>query len=144
MSLPEKEWKAIMKKVTMVVVDGILIENKSILMVKRTTKPFLGYYALPGGFVEYKETVEKAVSREVWEETGLRTRITGLLGVYSNPERDPRGHTVSVTFLLERTGGEIKNSNETTDVKFIPIKNLPKKIAFDHRNIINDAVKKCL
>jgi len=77
-------------------VDGILIKNGSILLIQRKHSPFQGTWALPGGFVEYGEKTENAMIREMSEETGLKIKICALLGVYSDPHRDPRGHTVTV------------------------------------------------
>ena len=86
-------------------VDGVVVEDGAVLLIRRRNPPFAGQYALPGGFVDVGETVEAAVVREVQEETGLATAIERLLGVYSDPTRDPRGHTVSVTYLVRRLGG---------------------------------------
>jgi len=90
-----------MTKRPLIAVDGVLIKDGKILLVRRGKEPFRGYYALPGGFVEYGETVERAVVREVYEETGIKTRVKELLGVYSDPNRDPRGHVISIAFILE-------------------------------------------
>ena len=82
--------------------DGIILENGKILLIKRRNEPFKDKWALPGGFVEYGEKVEDAAVREVFEETGLKTKIMDLVGIYSDPNRDPRGHIVSAVFLLKR------------------------------------------
>ena len=70
-----------------------------VLLIRRKHPPFQGAYALPGGFVDVGETVEAACRRELAEETGLEAGPLSLIGVYSDPARDPRGHTVSVAFL---------------------------------------------
>ena len=80
--------------------DGVVEKDGAILLVKRGRPPFEGKHALPGGFVEAGETVEEAVMRELREETGLRTRVVRLLGVYSDPERDPRGATDEWTRVI--------------------------------------------
>ncbi|MEM2534555.1 MAG: NUDIX hydrolase, partial [Candidatus Nezhaarchaeales archaeon] len=81
----------------LVTVDGVVVRSVgSIVLVRRRRPPYEGYWALPGGFVEYGETVEEAVKREVEEETGLIVDIKGLIGVYSKPDRDPRGHVISI------------------------------------------------
>ena len=82
-------------------VDGILLKKGEILLIKRKNPPFKNSWALPGGFVEYGEKTEDAVLREFFEETGLKTTIKKLIGVYSDPDRDPRGHTVSIIYLIE-------------------------------------------
>ena len=118
-------------------VDMILVENGKILLVKRKREPFKGYYALPGGFVEYGERVEDAAIREMQEETSLKVKIKRLVGVYSDPERDPRGHTITVVFEVARMGGEPKGKDDATEARFFILESLP-KLAFDHRKIIQD------
>jgi 8-oxo-dGTP diphosphatase len=124
-------------KIPSLTVDGIINEGKSILLIKRGRDPFRGLYALPGGFVEYGETVESAIEREILEETGLSVKIRRILGIYSSPDRDPRGHTVSIVYILERTGGTPKAGDDAEELKFFDLDNLP-ELAFDHRKIIDD------
>ncbi|MCK5038278.1 MAG: NUDIX hydrolase, partial [Thermoplasmata archaeon] len=93
-------------------VDAIILIDDKLLLIQRGNDPFKGYYALPGGFVEYGERVEEAVEREVKEETGLDAEVQELIGVYSAPDRDPRGHTISVVFHLEVIGGELKAGDD--------------------------------
>jgi 8-oxo-dGTP diphosphatase len=88
-------------------VDAVIVKNKKILLIKRKQEPYRGQYALPGGFVEYGETVEAALQREVLEETGLVVKIKSLVDVYSDPDRDPRGHVVSVAFAADIVGGTL-------------------------------------
>lgn len=120
--------------------DGIVLEIDKILLIKRKNKPFKGKWALPGGFVEYGEKVEDAVIREVYEETGLKTSIKKLFGVYSDPNRDPRGHTVTIVYILDITGGKLKGNDDASDAKFFKIKELP-NLSFDHNIIINDILR---
>jgi 8-oxo-dGTP diphosphatase len=122
-------------------VDGAIIKNYKILLIKRKNDPFKGKWALPGGFVEYNERVEQAVIREVFEETGLKTEIIELVGIYSDPNRDPRGHTVTVVFLLEINNGKINSGDDADEARFFNLDNLP-VLAFDHNNIINDIKKR--
>ncbi len=124
-------------KIPSITVDGILVDNGKILLVKRGRDPFKDYYALPGGFVEYGETVEDAIKREIQEETGLEVVIRGILGIYSSPNRDPRGHTISIVFVLEKKGGNLRAGDDASNVEFIDIKKLP-QLAFDHGKIISD------
>ena len=119
-------------------VDGVVVERGAVLLIRRRNPPFAGQYALPGGFVDVGETVEAAVVREVREETGLDTAIECLLGVYSDPKRDPRGHTVSVTYLLRRLGGTLAGADDADDARFFPLDALP-ELAFDHAHILADA-----
>jgi 8-oxo-dGTP diphosphatase len=112
---------------------------KGIVLVERRYEP-LGY-ALPGGFVEVGETVEKAVLREVKEETGLDAQIVKLLGVYSEPNRDPRFHVVSVVFVLDASG-EPKGGDDAKKALVFPIEDLPfDKIVFDHAKILKDYLR---
>jgi 8-oxo-dGTP diphosphatase len=120
--------------------DGIIIKNKEILLIKRKNPPFKGKWALPGGFIEYGEKAEEAVVREVEEETGLKTQIKKLVGVYSDPARDPRGHTVSVVYLLEIYGGKLLASDDASEVKFYKLNELP-ALSFDHSEIIKDVIQ---
>lgn len=116
--------------------DGILVVNDKICLVRRKNAPFARMYALPGGFVEYGERVEECVVREFKEETGLDVKIKRLLGIYSDPNRDPRGHTVSVVYVLSLIGGKLANSEETI-AEWLLLSRLP-KLAFDHDRIISD------
>lgn len=121
--------------------DGILIKNQQILLVKRKNQPFKGKWALPGGFVEYEEKTEDTVIREVLEETGLKTKINHLAGVYSDPDRDPRGHTITVAYILDIIGGELVAGDDASDVKFFNVKELP-DLSFDHSKIINEVLQR--
>lgn len=122
-------------------VDAVIRKGESLLLVKRGRPPFEGDFALPGGFVESGETVEEAVTREVREETGLRTRVGRLLGLYSDPKRDPRGHTVSAVFELDVLGGKVRGGTDAADAAFFEIGNLP-PLAFDHDRVVADYLKK--
>ncbi len=121
-------------------VDGIIVSDDKILLIKRKNPPYQGMYALPGGFVEYGETVEDAVVREIEEETGLKTSVNELISVYSKPDRDPRGHTVSTVFSLNLDDGKIKHGSDASEASYIPLKELP-ELAFDHSQIIDDYLR---
>ena len=122
-------------------VDAVITcENNSIVLIKRKKDPYWGSWALPGGFVEYGETVESAAIREVKEETGLDVDLCKIVGVYSDPERDPRGHTVTICYLANKTGGKLKADTDAADVKSFNRKEISKlKLAFDHETILKDA-----
>lgn len=127
-------------KKPLLAVDIVIIrKDRSIVFIKRLNPPYKNFYALPGGFVEYGETVEEAAIREAKEETGLSIKIKSLIGVYSDPKRDPRGHIVSIAFLAEEVGGELKPSSNAKEVK--AFKSIPKPLAFDHEKIVKDALK---
>ncbi|MCK4531902.1 MAG: NUDIX hydrolase [Candidatus Aenigmarchaeota archaeon] len=119
----------------------ILTKENEVVLVKRKFDPFAGYYALPGGFVEYGETAEEACVREALEETGLKVEIEKIIGVYSDPKRDPRGHVISIVFLCKQIGGELaKETKETKEAKSFARQELKKtRLAFDHEKILKDA-----
>ncbi|MDD1743015.1 MAG: NUDIX hydrolase [Methanomassiliicoccales archaeon] len=121
-------------------VDGILMERGTLLLVRRGREPEKGKLALPGGIVEYGETTEEAVVRELREETGISTKPVRLLGVYSDPARDPRGHFITVAYVLSRESGELKAGDDAADVVFLPISDLP-HLAFDHDRIVADFLR---
>src|SRR4051812_37097768 len=89
--------------------DCVVVDpDRGVLMVRRKNPPFKDYLALPGGFVEIGEAVEDAARRELAEETGLDAMNLALVGVYSRPDRDPRGHVCSVAFLTNDARGEAR------------------------------------
>jgi len=122
-------------------VDGILINNDKILLIKRRNDPFKDMWALPGGFVDYGETTEDAIKREMQEETGLICDIADLFGVYSDPNRDPRGHTVSIIYDLIKKDGTLQSGDDASEVNFFQLSNLP-PLAFDHDSIILDKMER--
>jgi len=121
-------------------VDVVVLHEDGFVLVKRGKEPFKGCWAIPGGIVEYGESVEQAALREALEETGLQVRLLALIGVYSEPGRDPRGHFVSVAFLAESVGGELKASSDAAEVSVF--KEPPPALAFDHARILSDALRK--
>lgn len=107
-------------------------------MVRRKNDPYRGKWALPGGFVEYGERVELAAAREALEETGIKVKLDGLLGVYSDPDRDPRGHTVSICFTAKWAGGKMRAASDAKEVGIF--RKIPwKELAFDHAQILKEA-----
>jgi 8-oxo-dGTP diphosphatase len=112
-----------------------------VLLVRRGSEPFKGCYALPGGFVDIGETVEAACRREVQEETGVKISEQSLLlvQVYSDPDRDPRGHTVSVAYatVLPATV-EPKAGSDAEDVEWVSDWS-DRTLAFNHSEILSDA-----
>jgi 8-oxo-dGTP diphosphatase len=121
-------------------VDAIIHRNGEIVLVKRK-EPTVAI-ALPGGFVEWGENVEDAVVREAKEETGLIVELEGILGVYSNPKRDPRGHIATVVFICKPLGGRLKCSKEHLSVGWYKISELDfSKLAVDHGKILKDYLR---
>jgi len=121
--------------------DAAILYRGGIVLIRRDNPPFQGCYALPGGFVEVGETVEAAAIREAREETGLEIELLGLIGVYSDPARDPRGHVVSAAFLARPAAGsgELMAGSDATSAGAFAIESLP-PLAFDHERIIADAL----
>ena len=110
-----------------------------ILLVKRGKPPFEGEWALPGGFMDFGETAEQAVVREVHEETGVKVKPMKITGVYSDPERDPERQPVAIAFLCDYVGGEAKGGDDASEARWWLLSWLP-RLAFDHDKIIRDAL----
>jgi 8-oxo-dGTP diphosphatase len=119
-------------------VDVVIPSEKGVVLIRRANEPFEGQWALPGGFVEVGETVEEAADREAAEETGLAVEVARLVGVYSDPERDPRGHNVSVVFLARVLSGDLVAATDASEVAVLDPSSV--ELAFDHRKIIEDAL----
>jgi 8-oxo-dGTP diphosphatase len=117
-----------------VVVDG----RRRVLLIRRGNPPFKGRHALPGGFVDVGETVEEACRRELMEETGVKAGKLQLIGVYSNPRRDPRGHSCSVAFLTHVRSAKAKAGDDAAAVEWV-VDWTKASLAFDHKQILADA-----
>lgn len=120
-------------------VDCVVFDAEGrLLLIRRANEPFKGRYALPGGFVDAGETVEQAALRELREETGVIGKIDKLIGVYSDPKRDPRGPTVSVSFLVTPATSLAAAADDAADAEFVTDwRGLT--LAFDHARIVADA-----
>jgi len=123
-----------------VTVDGILELEGRVVLIRRKNPPFQGSLALPGGFVELGETLEEAVVREFEEETGIKSKVLRLVGVYSDPSRDPRGHTISLAYELSKVGGSTRGGSDASSVELVPLATLP-VLAFDHNRIMSDYIR---
>ena len=131
----------------MLTADCVVVNNRNdILLVRRGNDPFKGCCALPGGFMEMDETIEHCAVRELEEETGLTAseQEIRLIGIYSNPNRDPRGRTVTAAyaFLLPESTlhggqGDARAGDDAAEVRWWPLNALP-PLAFDHANIVSD------
>ena len=124
-------------------VDAVILYKKDkLILISRKNPPFKGFDALPGGFVDIGETVEDACVREALEETNINVKIKKLLGVYSDPDRDPRGHTVTIAYLCEPLTNKEKPKaqDDAAALKIVPLSKVPSlKLAFDHMEIIKDS-----
>ena len=112
--------------------------NQIVLIKRRNPPPG---WALPGGFVDYGETVEEAAAREALEETSLKVNLSRQFHVYSDPRRDSRGHTVSVVFIASAEGDPL-GADDAAEARVFELNALPAEIAFDHRQIIQDYVER--
>jgi ADP-ribose pyrophosphatase YjhB (NUDIX family) len=120
-------------------VDVILQRDSKVLMVRRKEDPFRGKLALPGGFVNEGETAEDAMKREATEETSLAVEPIEILGVYSDPKRDPRKHIMTVVFVGIIVEGSDKAGDDAASLEWIDLAEIEKQeIAFDHATILRD------
>lgn len=120
-------------------VDVVIhVAGRGIVLVERKNPPH--GWALPGGFVDYGETCETAAVREAKEETGLSVVLTGLLGVYSDPKRDPRGHTMSVVYTAQAEDiSRLRAGDDAGKAELCALDALP-PLAFDHGRIVQDFI----
>lgn len=118
-------------------------DDLNFILIKRLNEPFKDCWALPGGFVEYGESVEDAAIREAKEETNIDVELEELVNVYSAPDRDPRRHTVTVAYTAR---GDLNTRNADSDAKDIDVFQVDRldsiNIAFDHAIIIKDCLEK--
>jgi len=116
-------------------VDIIIRYMDGIILIKRKNPP--EGWALPGGFIDYGETLEAAAVREAKEETGLQIKLIRQFHSYSAPERDPRQHTISTVFIAEASGKATAGDDAVALGTFFKGR-LPDNIAFDHKQILED------
>ncbi len=127
-------------------VDGVVLHRQgyypgkdscSVLLIERGHDPFMGRHALPGGFVEYGEDIDDAVNREIFEETGLQGLPFRQFRTFGSPDRDPRGHSVSVVYVAMVIGQQpaVAGGDDAAAAAWFPIKRLP-DLAFDHARIL--------
>jgi len=121
-------------------VDIIIeIGSKGVILIKRKNSPF--GWAIPGGFVDYGESLEKAAMREAKEETNLEVKVIRQFHTYSDPKRDPRHHSISTVYIAKGKG-KPKAKDDALEIGIFNELNLPDEIAFDHRSILSDYFKR--
>lgn len=131
------------KPITPLIAADAIIEltnkpNRPIVLIERKNPPY--GWAIPGGFVDVGERLEVAAIREAQEEVCLKVTLKALLGMYSDPQRDDRGHTVTAVYVAESTG-EPKAADDAKNLQIFDIDNLPTEFAFDHAQVLEDYKK---
>jgi 8-oxo-dGTP diphosphatase len=123
-------------------VDVILQQESNILLIKRKNDPFKDHLSLPGGFVNEGELVEDAAKRETWEETSLTIEPIEILGVYSDPNRDPRGHVLTVVWVAIVVNGVARANDDSIEVQWVSLNDIDStRLAFDHKQILLDYIQ---
>jgi len=130
-----------------VAVDAVIFDEtfRKIVLIRRKNEPFKDYFALPGGFVEIGETTETACKREVKEEVGIDVDIIDLIGVFSDPNRDPRGHVISIAYICKALSINLHSGSDAKMAVWIDLDKIKEqkiKLAFDHETIIKKALMK--
>ncbi|MFZ9609363.1 MAG: NUDIX domain-containing protein [Methylococcales bacterium] len=128
------------KPITPLLAADIIIElidfpGRPIVLIERANPPY--GWAIPGGFVDVGEIIECAAKREAHEEVGLDVHLTALLGIYSDPVRDSRGHTVTAVYVAEASGKPVA-ADDAKNCRIFDFEALPDRLAFDHDQVLAD------
>jgi 8-oxo-dGTP diphosphatase len=126
-------------------VDVVIVTREAkpcVLLIRRGHEPFVGCWAIPGGFVDIDEPLEDAARRELFEETGVRIKNLVQLHTFGDPKRDPRGRNISVTYLARVDADDLqpRAGDDAAEVGWFSLKR-PPKLAFDHQDILAVARK---
>jgi 8-oxo-dGTP diphosphatase len=127
------------------ITTDIFISNdkNEFILIKRKNSPYKDHWALPGGYLNYGETVENGAMREAKEETNIDVQLKKLFNVYSKMDRDPRGHTVTIVYLAKGDFKNLKANDDAKDANIFTKNDLSSlNLAFDHEIILNDILKK--
>lgn len=119
--------------------DGVVIQDNRILLIRRAAEPGKGEWAIPGGRIDRDEDAIHCLRREMKEETNLAVEPILLVGIYSDPSRDPRG-VIAAAYLCRVTGGVLRHGDDAGEARWFDLDNLPKLWA-DHEKIVKDAMK---
>ncbi|MCX6707969.1 MAG: NUDIX domain-containing protein [Candidatus Woesearchaeota archaeon] len=124
-----------------ITVFTIINNDLKVLLIRRKNEPFRGMYALPGGFVELNESLEKAAARELEEETNVRGIFLKQLHAWGDVKRDPRGRVISVSFmaLIDSDKFKLLSTSDAEAAAWISVYEIP-KLAFDHKTVLDDAL----
>ena len=123
-------------------VDIIIEKDDRIVLIRRKNEPFKGKLAIPGGFVNEGELLEDRAIKEAKEETSLDVELKEILGVYSIPDRDPRGHIMSTVFIAKPIGGIVEGGDDAASAAWFKIDDkILNEVSFDHKKIITDYLK---
>lgn len=115
-------------------------EEPKVLLIQRGNEPYKGYWAFPGGFMNMEETAEECAVRELKEETGLTVKQIQQIGAYSKVDRDPRGRTISIAYLaIVDAPAAVSGMDDAAKAAWFPLTSLP-NLAFDHQDIMTDAI----
>lgn len=125
----------------LVATDAVVVDSRRrVLLIRRKFPPFQGMYALPGGFVEVGETLEDACRRELEEETGIKAGRLQLVGVYSDPKRDPRFHCISAVYLTRVRSSNAVAGDDAAAAEWIEDWRRV-DLAFDHASVLREAMR---
>lgn len=132
----------------MVTVDAVIFKRSNdktaLLLIKRKNDPYVGQWAIPGGFIEMDEELEDAAARELTEETGLKGIILEQMRTFGTVGRDPRGRQITVVFmgLTDDKNANLQAGDDASEAKWFDIDNLPQNMAFDHDKVAKFAIEK--
>jgi 8-oxo-dGTP diphosphatase len=116
-------------------VDAVLIDAGRVLLVKRKNDPYRGYWALPGGYMDFDETAQAASARELAEETGIIARASVFIGLFDDPARHS-DQAIAAAYLVTKWEGKVQAGDDAAEAGWFPVTALPANVAFDHRKII--------
>jgi len=121
-------------------IDAVIVRDGKILLVKRGREPYKGFWATPGGYIDWDESAEETVKREVKEETDLDVTSVKLFNAYTDPARHPK-QTMALAYIVQVKDDEPKAGDDADAVEWFDLDKLPESMAFDHRKLIADAKK---